>query len=84
MNKEIPEEVLFDIEMKSYMKYNHIIASMYDYLGEIYSSQDIEDVKSAQKYFEEQLKEDYLNGKLVYTEEDLKKIRESWIIDGED
>lgn len=75
---KIPEEVLFDIEMQSYMAYNDKIASMYDYLGEIYSLQDIKDVEQTQKDFEEQLKQDYLDGKLVYTEEDLEKIRKAW------
>lgn len=84
MNNKIPEEVLFDIEMQSYMRYNDTIASMYDWLGELYSYQDIKDAEKAQEDFEEQLKEDYLNGKLVYTEEDLKKIRESWNMNGED
>ena len=87
MNKEhnkatqehkIPEEVLFDIEMQSYMKYNSTIASMNDWLGELYSYQDIKDVEQAQKEYEEQLKQDYLDGKLVYTEEDLEKIRKAW------
>ena len=84
MNNDIPEEVLFDIEMQSYMKYNDTIANMNDWLGELYSYQDVKDTEEAQKAFEEQLKEDYLNGKLIYTEEDLKKIRESWNINGED
>ena len=84
MNKEIPEEVLFDIEMQSYMKYNDTIANMNDWLGELYSYQDVKDTEEAQKAFEEQLKDDYLNGKLIYTEEDLKKIRESWNINDED
>jgi hypothetical protein len=84
MNNKIPEEVFFDIEMQSYMRYNDTIASMYDWLGELYSYQDIKEVEQAQEDFEEQLKEDYLNGKLVYTEEDLEKIRESWNINGED
>lgn len=83
MNNDIPEEVLFDIEMQSYMKYNDTIANMNDWLGELYSYQDVKDTEEAQKAFEEQLKEDYLNGKLIYTEEDLKKIRESWNINGE-
>lgn len=75
----IPKEVLFDIEMQSYMEYNDRIANMYDYLGEIYSLQDIEDIKQAQKDYEEQLKQDYLDGKLIYTKEDLENIRKAWI-----
>lgn len=74
----IPEEVLFDIEMQSYMKYNDHIANMYDYLGEIYSLQDIKDMEQLQKEYEEQLKQDYLDGKLIYSEEDLEKIRKAW------
>ena len=74
----IPEEVLFDIEMQSYMKYNNIIATMNDWIGELYSYQDVKDVEQAQKEYEEQLKQDYLDGKLVYTEEDLEKIRKAW------
>lgn len=74
----IPEEVLFDIEMQSYMKYNHTIANMNDWLGELYSLQDIKDVEQAQKEYEEQLKQDYLDGKLVYTEQDLENIRKAW------
>jgi hypothetical protein len=68
----IPEEVLFDIKMKSYMKYNHIIANMNDWLGELYSYQDIKEVEQAQKEYEEQLEQDYLDGKLVYTEKGLE------------
>lgn len=75
---KIPEEVLFDIEMESYMKYNDTITSMYDWLGELYSIKDIKDMEEMQKDFEEQCKKDYLEGKRIYTEEDLKKIRESW------
>ena len=75
----IPKEVLFDIEMQSYMEYNDRIANMYDYLGEIYSLQDIEDIEQAQRDYEEQLKQDYLDGKLIYTKEDLKNIRKAWI-----
>ena len=74
----IPEEVLFDIEMQSYMKYNDKIATMYDYLGEFYTYQDIQDTEKAQKEYEEQLKQDYLDGKLIYTEEDLEDIRKYW------
>ena len=76
--KEIPEEVLFDIEMKSYDRFNSEIATMYDWVGEIYTMQDIKETEKAQQEYEKQLKEDYLSGKLVYTEEDLEKIRK-WL-----
>jgi len=78
--KNIPPEILFDIEMESYMKYNSQIANMYDYLGEIYSLQDIKDIEQVQKDYEEQCVKDYLDGKRTYTEEDIKKIKESWCI----
>jgi len=71
----IPEEVLYDIEMQSYMEYNDTIASMNEWVGELYSYQDIKDVEQAQKEYEEQLKQDYLDGKLVYTEADIEEIR---------
>ena len=79
--KEIPEEVLYDIEMESYMKYNSQIASMYDWLGELYSLKDIKEVEKAQKDFEEQCKKDYLEGRRTYTKEDFIRIRESWVFD---
>ena len=71
----IPEEVLYDIAMQSYMEYNDTIASMNEWVGELYSYQDIKDVEQAQKEYEEQLKQDYLDGKLVYTEADIEEIR---------
>jgi len=79
--KEIPEEVLYDIEMESYMKYNSQIASMYDWLGELYSLKDIKEVEKVQKDFEEQCKKDYLEGRRTYTKEDFIRIRESWVFD---
>lgn len=75
---KIPEEVLFDIEMQSYIRYNDTIASMNEWLGEIYSLQDVKDIEKAQKEYEEQLKQNYLDGKLVYTEQDLENIRKAW------
>lgn len=77
MKNEIPEEVLFDIEMESYMKYNDTIATMNEWLGEIYSLQDVKDMEQAQKEYEEQCKKDYLDGKRKYTEEDLKNIKKA-------
>ena len=51
---KIPEEVLFDIEMQSYMKYNSTIASMNDWVGELYSYQDIKDIEQAQTMWSSQ------------------------------
>ena len=51
---------------------------MYDWLGELYSLQDIKEVEKAQKDFEEQCKKDYLEGRRTYTEEDIENIRKAW------
>lgn len=72
----IPEEVLFDISMKVYDEYNDKIATMYDYVGEIYTYQDIEEMKQAEEEYERELIQQYLDGKLKYTEEDIQRIRE--------
>lgn len=74
-NKAIPEEVLFDISMEVYDKYNSQIACMYDYLGEIYTSQDIKEMEELEKEYENQLIQDYLDGKRKYTDDDILRIR---------
>ena len=71
----IPEEVEFDIAMRVYDRYNSRIANMYDWVGEIYTYRDIKEMEKAEKEYEEQLKKDYLEGRLVYTDEDIKQIR---------
>lgn len=75
MNKDIPEEVLFDISMEVYDKYNYQIATMYDYLGEIYTLQDIKDMEELEEKYENQLIQDYLDGKRIYTDKDITRIR---------
>lgn len=72
----IPEEVEFDIAMRVYDRYNSRIAKMYDWVGEVYSYRDIKEMEKAEKEYEEQLKKDYLEGRLVYTDDDIKQIRE--------
>lgn len=50
MNKEeLKTDILYDIEMQLYMEFNDKIATMNDYLGEIYSYKDIEDVEQAEQ-----------------------------------
>lgn len=49
------EDIIMQIEMDSYMKYNDTIASMNDYLGEIYGYSDVENVKNAQTQYEKEL-----------------------------
>lgn len=60
MNKEeikfnTNEDIIMQIEMDSYMKYNGTIASMNAHLGEIYGYSDVEDVKNAQTHYEKEL-----------------------------
>lgn len=60
MNKEemifdINEDIIMQIEMNSYMEYNDRIARMNDYIGEIYSYKDIEDMEALQEHHEKEL-----------------------------
>lgn len=57
MSKEIDlnEDIIMQIEMASYMKYNDTIASMNDHLGEMYSYSDIKDTEEAQLKYEKDL-----------------------------
>ena len=72
---KIPEEVLFDISMEVYEKYNSRIAAMYDYLGEIYTMQDIEEMKALEEAYEKKLIQDYLDGKRKYSDGKILAIR---------
>ncbi len=76
MNKYciIPEEVDFDIDMELYEKYNHRIASMYDYLGDPYTMKEIRELEKQAKEERKWLVSDYLEGKRIYTDEDIKRI----------
>ena len=71
----IPEEVEYDIAMQVYDRYNSQIANMYDWVGEIYTYRDIKEKEKEEEEYEKQLKKDYLEGRLVYTDEDIKEIR---------
>lgn len=46
---EYPKDILFDIDMQLYDEFNDKIATMYDYLGEVYSQNDINEVLNAEK-----------------------------------
>ena len=70
----IPEEVDFDIDMELYEKYNYRIASMYDYLGDLYTMKEIRELEKQVKEERKWLVSDYLEGKRIYTDEDIKKI----------
>lgn len=47
--EELQRDILFQIDMQLYYKYNKKIAGMNDHLGDIYTYRDIEEVEQAQK-----------------------------------
>jgi len=47
--KEAEDDILFDIDMQLYDEFNDKIATMNDYLGDIYSLRDIEEVENARR-----------------------------------
>ena len=46
---EYPKDILYDVDMQLYDEFNDKIATMNDYLGDIYSLRDVEEVEKAQK-----------------------------------
>ena len=48
MNKDL-NDILYDIDMQLYDEFNQKIATMNDYLGDIYSLRDVEEVENAKK-----------------------------------
>ena len=52
---DLDEDIIMQIEMDSYMKYNDTIASMTDHLGEIYGYSDVKNVEDAQLHYEKEL-----------------------------
>ena len=60
MNKEeikfdFNEDIVFQIEMMSYMEYNGKLCSINEHLGEIYGYQDLKDTEEAQLHYEKEL-----------------------------
>lgn len=47
--EELQRDILFQIDMQLYDKYNKKIAGMNDHLGDIYTYRDIEEVEQAEK-----------------------------------
>lgn len=47
--EELKRDILFQIDMQLYDKYNKIIAGMNDHLGDIYTYRDIEEVEKAER-----------------------------------
>ena len=77
----IPEEVRFDIEMQLFDSFNSAYCNIYEHLGDIYTKEDLQDLKEYEKSYRKRLISDYLEGITVYTDEDIKRIREvldSW------
>ena len=52
---DLDGDIIMQIEMDSYMKYNDTIASMNDHLGEIYGYNDVKDMEEAQLKYEKEL-----------------------------
>ena len=59
MNEEtkfdLDKDIIMQIEMDSYMKYNDTIASMNEHLGEIYGYSDVKDMEETQLKYEKKL-----------------------------
>lgn len=50
MNVEkLKDDILFQIDMYLYNKYNAKLSTMYDYLGDIYTYRDIEEIEQLEK-----------------------------------
>ena len=71
MNEDL-NDILYDIDMQLYDEFNDKIATMNDYLGDIYSLRDVEEVENAQKEKEIQL----LRVAVVRLENKIKKIKQ--------
>ena len=69
---EYSNDILFDIDMQLYDEFNKKIATMNDYLGDIYSLRDVEEVENAQKEKEIQL----LRIAVTKLENKIKKIKQ--------
>ena len=53
------EKAEFEIAMILYDEFNDKFCEMYDWLGEIYSRQDIQDLKRCEKQREKELRKQY-------------------------
>lgn len=49
------EDIIYQIEMMSYMNYNDRLCSINEHFGEIYSYQDLQDMEQAQLHYEKDL-----------------------------
>lgn len=52
---DLDKDIIMQIEMDSYIKYNDTIASMNDHLGEIYGYSDVRDTEEAKLKYEKEL-----------------------------
>ena len=84
MNKEeikfnINEDILYQIAMMSYNKYNNQIANANDHIGDIYSRQDIEEMEKCELEYEKHLGEiaiKQLQSQLTQANNKIEKIKE--------
>lgn len=58
--RKVPQEILFDVGMQSYMDNNSKGCEINEHLGDIYSYQDLKDHESYVEKYEDGLIEKYL------------------------
>lgn len=58
----LPEEVKFHIEMTLYDEFNRSFCNVQEYLDEVYSLRDLEDLQEAEESRKWELVDGYLNG----------------------
>lgn len=71
----LPEEVKFHIEMTLYDEFNRSFCNVQEYLDEIYSLRDLEDLQEAEELRRKELVEGYLNGEY---EVNIQAVRDYW------
>lgn len=76
----LPEEVKFHIDMILYDEFNQSFCNVQEYLGEVYSLRDLEDLQEAEESRREELVEGYLNGEY---EVNIQAVRNYWRITSE-
>ena len=73
----LPEEVKFHIDMILYDEFNQSFCNVQEYLGEVYSLRDLEDLQEAEESRRKELVEGYLNGEY---EVNIQAVRDYWRI----
>lgn len=73
----LPEEVKFHIDMTLYDEFNRSFCNVQEYLDEVYSLRDLEDLQEAEESRRKELVEGYLNGEY---EVNIQAVRDYWRI----